>query len=153
MHGVQELLHARTHLLRPRRAAASLRVDALVRGPDEVVQVGALGAVELQGPADAFEHRLGDAFGVAAFEPGVVLDAHPGDQGDFFAAEPGHAASAAEVGQADLFGGEPGPPCGQELPDVVRSVHATESTSATAPQGVPGVNRIGRVCLVSASRS
>jgi hypothetical protein len=57
---------------------------------------------------------------------------HPGDQGDFFAAEPGDAASAAEVGQADLLRGEPGPSCGQELPDVVRSVHATESTSATA---------------------
>ena len=78
-------------------------VGAGVRGADQVVQVGVLGLVELQGAADAVDDGLGDAGGVAAFEALVVLGAHPGEQGDLFAAEPGHAAAAAEVGQARLL--------------------------------------------------
>ena len=47
---------------------------------------------------------------VAAFEPDVVLGAHPGEQGDLFAAQPLHAAAAAEVGQARFWRGEAFPP-------------------------------------------
>ena len=43
------------------RAAATAGVGALVRSPDQVVEVGVLGLVELQGPADAVEDGLGDA--------------------------------------------------------------------------------------------
>ena len=42
---------------------------------------------------------------VAAFEPDVVLGAHPGEQGDLFAAQPLHPATATEVGQARLLAG------------------------------------------------
>ena len=100
VHGVDQLLHVRPDLLRPGRAAATAGVGALVRGPDQVVEVGVFGLVELQGPADAVQDGLGDAGRVAAFEPHVVLGAHPGEQGDLFAAQTLHAAAAAEVGQA-----------------------------------------------------
>ena len=69
-----------------------------------------LGLVEPKGPADAVEDRLGDAGRVAAFEPDVVLGAHPGEQSDLFAAEPLHAATAPEVGQPGFLRGEAFPP-------------------------------------------
>jgi hypothetical protein len=43
-----------------------------------------LGVAELEGARDPFEHALGDAGGVVAFEPGVVLDADPGERRDLF---------------------------------------------------------------------
>ena len=72
--------------------------------------MGVFGLVELQGPADAVEDRLGDAGRVAAFESDVVLGAHAGEQGDLFAAQSLHPATAAEVGQARLLRGEAFPP-------------------------------------------
>ena len=60
--------------------------------------MGVLGLVELQGPADAVEDRLGDSGGVSAFEAHVVLGAHPGEQRHLLAAQPCHAAPSAEVG-------------------------------------------------------
>ena len=67
--------------------------------------MGVLGLVELQGSADAVQDGLGDAGPVAAFEPDVVLGAHPGEEGDLFAAQPLHPASSAEVGQPGLLAG------------------------------------------------
>ena len=104
-HRVDQLLHVRADLLRAGRAAAASGVGALVGGPNQVVEVGVFGLVELQGAADAVEDRLGDAGRVAAFEAHVVLGAHPGEQGDLFTAKALDAAAAAEVGQARLAAG------------------------------------------------
>lgn len=45
-----------------------------------------LGVVELEGALDVdpVEHAVGDAGGVVAFEPGVVLDGDPGERRDLF---------------------------------------------------------------------
>lgn len=48
----------------------------------ERVQVGALHVVELQSSAEGFEHGVGHPGKVAAFEPGVVLDADAGELRD-----------------------------------------------------------------------
>jgi len=111
------------------------------------MEVRALGVVELEGSADALEHGFGDADGVAAFEADVVLDAHAGEQRDLLAAQAGHASATAEVGQSRLSRGEPGPPSGQELADVALSVHASTIRPRTQGEGVPAINRIGRVSL------
>ena len=60
----------------------------------EVEQVGPFGVVELQGAGEGVEHAGRDAGEGAAFELGVVLDAHPGQRGDLAAAQPRHPAPA-----------------------------------------------------------
>ena len=50
-----------------------------------------------QGAGDGVEPALGDAAHVAAREPRVVRDAHPGEHGDLLAPEPGDAAAAVRV--------------------------------------------------------
>jgi hypothetical protein len=98
-------------------------MQALVRRSHQIVEVGSFGVVESEGTADSFEHRFRDALRIAAFETGVVLDAHAGEQSHFFPPEPGDATAPAEVRQPGLLWSEPGPSAGQELPNVVRSVH------------------------------
>ena len=88
-------------------------------GADEIEQVGAFGLVELQGAGDAFEHVVGDAVGVAAFEPGVVLDADPGEHRNLFAAQSLDAPVRAVDGKSRLFGGDLGATGGEELADAV----------------------------------
>jgi hypothetical protein len=73
-------------------------------GGGQIVQVGAFGLVELQGPADGVEDFFGGAGELTAFQAGVVVDADAGQQGDLFTAQSGHPAVAApEGGQAGLL--------------------------------------------------
>ena len=75
-----------------RTCGAGGRRRLRARGPGgagEVVQVGALGLVELQGAGEAVEDAVGDAGEVAAFELGVVLDADAGQVGDLLRRSPG----------------------------------------------------------------
>ena len=110
------------------RASASEPSAAWARSK----QVGAFGVVEPQRAGDRFQHGRGDAGEVAAFELGVVLDAHVGQRGDLAAAQPGHTA--------------PGPPAGspacsgvilarrevEELADFVPVVHTLDGTPPAA---------------------
>ena len=90
---------------------------------EQVEQVGPLGLVELQGVGDAVDDAVGDAGGVAALEPGVVLDGDAGEEGDLLAAQARDPPAVAAVdGQPGLLGGDPGPSRGQELPDLVADV-------------------------------
>ena len=59
---------------------------ACVGGAGEVEQVGAFGLVELQRARQRLEYRLGHPGEVPALQPGVVVGAHAGEQGDLFAA-------------------------------------------------------------------
>lgn len=59
-----------------------------VGGARQVGQVGALSLVQLQGARDGIEDRSGCSGDRAALELGVVLDADPGERGDFGASEP-----------------------------------------------------------------
>jgi hypothetical protein len=56
--------------------------------------VRALGFVEFERTGERFEHAVGHAVHVAAFDPGVVRNAHTGENGDFLAAQTGNAAAA-----------------------------------------------------------
>ena len=109
-----------------------------------------LGLVELQRVGDAVDDALGDAGGVAALEPGVVLDRDAGEEGDLLAAQARDPPAVAAVdGQPGLLGADPGPAGGQELPDLAADVatdvavvvagacHGVHSTSARARLGVP----------------
>jgi hypothetical protein len=60
--------------------------------------VGVFSVVELKGAADAVQDGFRDAGGIAAFQPGVVLDTDACDKRDFLAAEPVDAATTTEVG-------------------------------------------------------
>lgn len=70
------------------------RLDVLAANPlgraGEVVQVHAFGVVESQGLGEGVEHAVGDAFETAAFQPCVVLHAHPGEHRDFAPAQSWH---------------------------------------------------------------
>ena len=86
----------------------------------------AFGVVELQRVRDTLEHLIGHACEVAAFHPDVVVDAHAGEQGDFFAAEPLDPPVAAVGGQPGLFGGDPGAARGKEVTDFGMVVHVVQ---------------------------
>ena len=93
-HGVEDVLDARPDaLLRP---APPRR--GRVRRPCEVEEMGALDLVELERACERVEDGVGDAGGVAALEPRVVVDAEPGMQRDLFATQARNAALAAAVG-------------------------------------------------------
>ena len=95
--------------------------------------------VELQGAGESFQHAVGDAAEVAAFEAGVVVDAHPGEQGDFLAAQAGDPAGTAVDRQPRLLRGDLGASGGQEVPDLGSAVHVLDATSATAKLGGSGI--------------
>ena len=78
-----------------------------VGGPGQVVEVGALGLGQPQGPRQRLEHGLGDAAEVAALQPRVVLHAEPGEHRELLAAQPGDPPQPAVDGQAGLAGGDP----------------------------------------------
>jgi hypothetical protein len=44
------------------------------------------GLVKVEGAGDGVEHGLGRSPKIAAFQPGVIVDADPGEQGNLFAA-------------------------------------------------------------------
>ena len=98
-------------------------VGGVVRGAGQVEQVGAFGFVELQGTGDGFEDAVGDTGEVAALEPGVVVDADPGEHGDLFAAQAGHPPVGAVGRQSDVLWGEAGAAGGEELAHVVPVDH------------------------------
>jgi hypothetical protein len=116
------LLHAGADL---RASGAGTRGPGWSGGAGEIGQVGAFGFVELQRAGQCVEDVVGDAAGVAAFELGVVVDADPGQHGDFLAAQARDAPVTAVGGQAGLLRGDPGPPGGQEIPDLAPAVHAS----------------------------
>ena len=79
----------------------------------------AFGLVELECLGDAVDDALGDAGGVAALQPGVVLAGDAGEQSDLLAAQSGDPAAVSAVdGQSGLLGGDPGPSRAEELPDL-----------------------------------
>ena len=98
--------------------------------------MGAFGFVELQGTGDGFEDAVGDTGEVAALEPGVVVDADPGEDGDLFAAQAGHPPVGAVGRQSDVLRGEAGAAGGEELAHVVPVDHAVHAT--TGPDGGGG---------------
>ena len=57
-----------------------------VRRAGEIEQVLPFGLVELKCCRDRMQHGFGGSRKVAAFKPGVVLDADAGKRGDFGAA-------------------------------------------------------------------
>src|SRR4029453_6503058 len=69
-HRVQDPLDGGPDLLWGRPAAWPA---GRARAAEQVEQMGPLGVVELQGVGDGVDDALGDAGGVAALEPGVVL--------------------------------------------------------------------------------
>src|SRR6478735_1599823 len=104
-----------------------------VGGASEVVQVGALGLVALQGTGQRLQNGRGGSCDVAALEPGVVLDADPGDCGDLATAQCRHTARPGGR-QPDLVRGDAGASGGEELPrfpaHVSGLVHGIERRSS-----------------------
>src|SRR6185437_5672559 len=84
---------------------------------------------------DALEHALGGAGGPAALQPGVVVDADPGEERDLLPAQPGHAAVAAVNGQPGLLRGDPGAAGDQEVAYLVPVVHDLRLRARRAGQG------------------
>jgi hypothetical protein len=59
-----------------------------VRCTREVEEVGSLGLVELERTCERLQNALRNAARVAALQTGVVVDADPGEERDFFPAKP-----------------------------------------------------------------
>ena len=106
-------------------------------GAGEVDQVRPFGLVELQGPGQGVEHALGDAAEVAPLEPGVVLDADPGQDGDLAAAQARDPPVAAVGRQPGLLGGDLGPAGAEEVPDLVAVVHPSRLGGTPRDEGGP----------------
>ena len=133
-------------------------------GAEQVEQMGPLGVVEVQGVGDAVDDAVGDAGGVAALEPGVVLAGDAGQEGDLLAAQARDPSAVAAVGgQPGLGGADLGPSRAQELPDLPADVatgvavvatgvavvvpvgHVVHSRRASASLGVPVSTPLSRV--------
>ena len=103
-------------------------------------QVGAFGLVELQRPGERFEDAGRGAGDLAALEPGVVLDAEPGEGGDLAAPQSGHPAAAGGR-EADLVGGDAGAAGGEELAHLLARLSTPSSLgrvrAAAERRGVP----------------
>jgi hypothetical protein len=69
----------------------------------EVVEVRALGVVELQDPDQGLQDAVGHPGGVAPLQAREVADADAGQQRHLLAAEPGHAPVPAVGGKAGLL--------------------------------------------------
>ncbi len=86
----------------------------------------ALGIVELEGSCESIEHGLRCARESAALEPGVVIDADTGEEGDLLAPEARDASCGDSVrAQARLFRRDPRSPGGEERAGLVPCVHVT----------------------------
>ena len=125
-----------------RRRGAAAGGDA-VGGAGEVVEVGALGVVELQRPRQRLQHAGGGAGDLAALEPGVVLHAQPGERRDLAAPQARHAAVAGG-GQPDLVRGDARAAGGEELAHLLSVVHVLE------PRPLGPATRAARGALLSA---
>src|SRR5690606_38137267 len=73
---------------------------------------------------------------VAAFEPGVVVEADAGELGDLLAAQAGHAALPV-AGDAGLLGGDVAATGGEELPHLVLRAHDRHARSRVVLAGRP----------------
>jgi hypothetical protein len=125
--------------------------------------MGPLGIVEVQGVGDGVDDAVGDAGGVAALQPGVVLARDACQEGDLFAAQARDPSVVAAVhGQPGQLGAELGPSRAQELPDLpadvatdvavlVHACHVVHTTSASAWLGVPVSTPLIRVSHLPAS--
>ena len=120
---VEDALHGGPDTLLDRAAAAAMIDRRPPRGAGEVVEVGALGLVELERLGERFQHALRDTADVAALEALVVVDADAGERGDLLAPQPGDAPPAMGR-QAGLLRGDPRTPGGQELRDLGGRIHA-----------------------------
>lgn len=63
-----------------------------------------------------------------------MVDAEPGDLGEFLAAQTGDPSATPVVAQADVLRGQAGPAGAQEVGEFGSSVHAPSIT--TRPHGV-----------------
>jgi hypothetical protein len=106
-HGVEDALHAGSDPLLG-RSPTSRR--GRVGRACKIGQMRALGLVELQRAGQRLQHAVGHAVDVAALQPRVVVDAHPGEQRDLLAAQAGYPPLASVDGQARPVGRDPAAP-------------------------------------------
>ena len=84
----------------------------------EVVQVLVLGVVQAEDAGEGVDDSGAGPGLLAAFQAGVVVDADPGEGGEFLTAQPRGAAQAGAGGQPGLGGGDLGAPGAQEPPQL-----------------------------------
>jgi len=86
-----------------------------------------------EGAGEGIDHGRAGPGLLAAFQTNVVVDADPGQSGQFLAAQPGRTAQAGTGRQADVLRGHPGPAGAQEAPqlaapaDLLLAVHVFRS--------------------------
>jgi hypothetical protein len=79
---------------------------------------------------------------MTAFEPGVVVHADPGEQGDLFPSQARDASPVTEAGQPSLVRRQPGSTTGQELLNVPAAIHVLDATTRTPGEPGPVSTRI-----------
>jgi hypothetical protein len=81
--------------------------------------VAALGVVELQGMHDPVDDALGDAGGIAALKPDVILARNTREHRGLFPTQPGNpSAIGTEDRESCLLWRDPGATAGQELTNL-----------------------------------
>lgn len=87
MAGFEQLVQARVHGLFGRHGRALRPRSAAGRTCGEIPQMQQLGFLQQQGGGEGVDHRRAGVGLPAAFQPGVVVDAHPGQGGDLLTAQ------------------------------------------------------------------
>ena len=89
----------------------------------EVVQIATFVLVKLKNTCDRVKNAVGRATKLSALYPGVVLDAHASEQGNFLSTQSGDPTIAADIGQARLFGRDTRPATHEKLFDLLLQLH------------------------------
>ena len=136
---IEDPLHTRSHSLL-HRTATGARSRTCCTG--EVKQMSALRLIELQRVGYRLQHVLRNSAEVSALQAGVVVDAHSGQQRDFFPAQPWNPAVAAVRGQPAC--------CGVILARLEArksrmSSPLSTTTTLSAPAPLMGGSRISRI--------
>ena len=133
-HRVEETLHPWSHL-----SAGSGRrrrgVDALLAFRARSSRWARSASSSCKARATASRTAVGDTGEVSALEPGVVVDAHPGEHGDLFAAQAGNPTARAGLGSPTSCGVRRARRVARNSLNVVPVDHANHATSARRDGG------------------
>ena len=102
--------------------------------PEEVITFR---LVELERVHDTLQDAVGDLAHIAALEPGVVLDADPGEQRRLFPAETGDPPARTVDRKPDLLRRDLRAPGGEKLAKIILGTHGFHRTDRSADDGDP----------------
>jgi hypothetical protein len=103
------------------------------------------GLIEVQRPSQSLQNRIRDPRKVPALEPGVVVEAHPGQRRDLFTPQPRYPPLFAVCWQPGLLRGDPRPAADQKVVYGL-TVHTSTLRAGQQPEEGIASTRVSAPC-------